>query len=640
MLVRRAALALVALLALLIVAGIALWRWATVVPVARPFPPPPKTAWAPVGARTAGATVSPVIPEPDAFRTMHVGVNNTDELWTVAAPMVALAWTAETDMYVAEGPTFDNAGNLYFSPYNPREDVSLVALDRRTGRRRWSVPGGGAGGGAILVLNDPDAPGEQRIYHATYTTAMALRPDGTVIWQVPTGLTLPEREPGAPDFTHAWGMNYHPQADAVLSVTMDGHVVAHDRRTGRPLLAEPFPLPGSPAAVVRRLPWWITTPGNRATDEVFGRTIDDRGLFTVIADVVFGNGVEVANYYAVDPNSGRIYIAATAPDELDGARDGQSRSGALYLLELTADPTGAHTLRIVGYYPFAGGTGSTPTVSADGERVLVSDENGNVIALDAQLEEQWRINVGAQVAASIAVSSDNAEIYAVTQYDVIKLFDRGDSAEIAWRATLDAFPGFANFNALTPTITANGIAVSVGGGRAIGPHHLMHTAGVALLDRDTGTLRSFAPQREESIAITSLGPDGGYYLASSPVRRAITRGLLGERVPPLLGGIQAYRPVRLDLLVRDAACAGAARARNTATIAAAHPLSARDDRAQLGVLIRQARAALPDALAAGDLPAAARDEIDATLQTASAQLAAGEFPAVADSLSAVCDRFD
>ncbi len=638
MMFRRAAIALVALLVLLIVAGIALWRWATVVPIARPFPPPPKTAWAPVGPRTAGPAVSAVIPEPDAFHTMHVGVNNTDELWNVAAPMVALAWTAETDMYVAEGPTFDNAGNLYFTPYNPREDVSLVALDRRTGARRWTVPGGGAGAGAVLVLNEPDTPGEQRIYHATYTRAMALRSDGSVVWQAPTGLTPPPRAPGTPDFTHAWGMNYHPQADAVLSVTMDGHVVAHDRRTGRPLLAAPFRLPGAPAAIVRRLPWWITTPADRATDEAFGRTIDDRGLFTVIVDVIFGNGVEVANFYGVDPNSGRIYIAATAPDELDGARDGQSRSGALYLLELTAEAAGAQALRMVGYYPFAGGTGSTPTVSADGERVLVSDENGNVIALDAGLEERWRINVGAQVAASLAVSADNAEIYAVTQYDVIKLSDRGDTAEIAWRATLDAFPGFANFNALTPTITANGIAISVGGGRAIGPHHLMHAAGVALLDRDTGTLRSFAPQREESIAVTSIGPDGGYYLASSPVRRAITRGLFGERVPPLLGGIQAYRPVRLDLLVRDAACAGAARARNAAKIAAAHPLSARDDRAQLGVLIRQARTALPDAAAAGDVTAAVRDAVDADLHAADDAIAAGDFAATAAPLAAICER--
>jgi hypothetical protein len=122
-------------------------------------------------------------------------------------------------MYVAEGPTYDNQGNLYFSPYNPTEDVSLVSLDRETGKRRWIIPGRGAGGGAPLILNDPDHPGEQLIYHGTYTQVMALRPDGTAVWSVPSGLQLPARREGERDFTHVWGMNYQPQTDAVFGVT-------------------------------------------------------------------------------------------------------------------------------------------------------------------------------------------------------------------------------------------------------------------------------------------------------------------------------------------------------------------------------------------------------------------------------------
>lgn len=98
----------------------------------------------------------------------------------------------------------------------------------------------------------------------------------------------------------------------------------------------------------------------------------------------------------------------------------------------------------------------------------------------------------------------------------------------------------------------------LGAGRQLRDQHIMHKVGVGLIDRETGRLRSFAEGREESIAITSIGPDGGFYLATSPVRRAATRGLLGERVPPLVGGIQRYKPVRLDLLLRDAVCAAAA----------------------------------------------------------------------------------
>jgi len=627
--------------ALFIAAGLfAGYRWLRAIPEVRAFDPPAKTAWVPEGASKVGRYDYTVIPEPDGFHTMHVGVNNTDELWTVAAPMVEHAWTAETDLYVAEGPTFDNEGNLYFSPYNPREDVSLVSLDRETGKRRWVVPGRGAGSGAILILNDPDRAGRQLIYHSTYTTAMALRPDGSVVWKAPTGLQPPELRPGERDYTHAWGMNYHPQADAVFGVTMDGYVYAHDRRTGRPLLSQPLHLPGAPAVIAPRPPAWISNAANEETDAVFGRTIDDMGLFTAIVDVIFGSGFNIANFYGIDPNTGRIYIAATAPDEQDGAADGVSQNGAIYLLELAGRGPDDYALTVVRYFPFEGGTGSTPTISRNSDRVMVSDDNGNVIALDGDLNELWRIDVGPQVVASVAVASDNDEIYVVTKYDVIKLIDRGDSGEIVWRATLDAYPGFDNFNALTPTIAANGLAVAVGAGREIQGEQIMSKVGVGLLDRETGELRSFAEGREESIAVTVIGPDGGFYIANSPVRRAIARGLLGDELPPLVGGIQRYEPVRLDLLVRDATCAAAARAKNADGIATSHPESARDDLRRIRALIRQSRNALPSARKNGELSPEMQAAISVGLDAAEANASIGGLRRLAEALAPVCGLFE
>ncbi len=557
-----------------------------------------------------------MIPEPDTFHTMHVSTANSDEVWSVAGPVLEFDWVAEPDLYVPEGPTFDNAGNLYFSPIAPREDVSLVSLERETGKRRWSIPGRGAGCGAPLLLNDPDHPGRQLIYHATYTSAMALRPDGSALWTVPTGLGPPERAERQRDLSHVWGMSYQPQADALLGVTMDGFVFAHDRASGAPLLRTPFRLPGAPAAVTRTVPAWLARRANAETDASFGPTPDGLGIFTTILDVVFGNGVNVANFYAVDPNSGRIFIAATTPDEQDGARDGVSQNGAIYALELRGARPGEMQLEVVRSYVFEGPTGSTPTLSADGGALIVSDDNGHVIALDRDLALRWRVDVGSQVAASIAVSADSGEMYVVTRFDVIKLRDRGDSAEIVWRAQLDAYPGFDNFNALTPTVTANGVAISIGAGRQLGSQQLLSKFGVGLLDRETGRLRSFAEGREESIAVTAVGPDGGIYTAGSPVRRAIARALLGDRLPPLVGGISRYRPARLDLLVRDAACAAAASS----------------DPRRSGVLLRQMQTALRDA------PELA--ELEAPLDAAGASLAAGDLPGAARALAAVCADFE
>lgn len=534
---KRALLILVLLLVGVVLAG---ERWLRAIPEARAFAPPGRTRWQPMGPRLAGVGDDSVIPLPDAFHAMHVGVTNSDEVWSVVAPVLEYEWMAEAENYVAEGPSFDNEGNLYISPVEPREDVSLIALDRLTGKRRWSVPGRGAGCGAPLILNDPDAPGHQTIFHSTYTTAMAMRPDGSTIWSAPTGLALPQRRAGERDLTHAWGMNYQPQADAVFGVTMDGWVYAHDRRTGTPLLRAPFRLPGAPAVISARPPAWISALADHETDAGFGRPAGGLGLFTTVYDVIFGSGV----------------------------------------------------------------------------------------------------NVGSQVAASIAVSADNAEMFAVTRYDIIKLIDHGRSGSIEWRAKLDAYPGFDNFNALTPTITANGILVSVGAGRRIGEQQLMSKFGMGLLDRDSGELRSFAEGREESIAVSAVGPDGAAYTAGSPVRRAIARAVFGDALPPLVGGIHRYRPLRYDLLARDAACAAAGRAARWLATDPVHKASQRDDVAQIGILLRQAIDALAPATQRGELAAERSGEIATSLAGALTSLAGMELGVASSHLGNVCALFD
>jgi hypothetical protein len=585
------------LLSGLVAAAIVFWLWLTATPQVRAFPTPPLSQWTPPGVREAGPPPSAVLPAPDAFHTMHVNTVNSDELWTAIAPTFEADWVAETGFYIAEGPTFDNAGNLYFSPSWSPEDVSLVALDRVTGQRRWSIPGKGAGSGAPLVLNDPSHPGQQLIYHSTYTTAMALRPDGSKVWSVPTGLTLPAHVPGQRSQTHMWGMNYMPGADAVVAVSMDGWVTAFDRKTGTPLLSSPFHLPGAPAASLQvRIPKFLTRWANRETAAAFGSTDDGLGLFDTILDVIYGNGVNVANYYAVDPSDDSIVVAATAPDAQDGKTDGVSDNGALYRLRLKPSAQGRPSLFISDQFYFSGGTGSTPTLSANGRYVVVSDDNGNVITLDRNFKELWRVNVGDQVAASVAVAADGNEMYAVTKSDIFKLHNVGTSGRIVWRATLDAYPGFRNFNALTPTIVANGVVISIGAGRQLGPSQIGTQFGMGLLDRETGHLRWFAPGREESIAVTSIGPDGAIYVAHSPVRRAVARGVLGNKLPPLMGGIQRYKPTRYDLFARDAACAAAPLAKRWHATGAEHVNARRDDQAQIALLLRQARQASEEAV--------------------------------------------
>ena len=598
----------------------------------------------PPGARTVGTYGYEIIPEPNAFHTMHVGPNNSDNVWVALAPRLELDWVAETSFYVPEGPTYDNQGNLYFSPLFPQEDVSLVSLDAATGTRNWAIPGNGsnAGSGAVLILNDPDNPGAQIIYHATYTEAMALKPDGSMIWgPVDTGLTLPAVVQGERSTTHSFGFNYHPQTDSVIGLTLDGKIFAFDRATGAKR-ATNGQIPGAPAASVEiAFPQNVIDESNALTDMVFGQTPSGLSFWSVIIDVIFGGGSLVTNYFAIDPNTGLIYVAATADDADDGTTDGQSELGAIYSLDLVDDGVGGLEFQVLNSATFEGGTGSTPSVSEDGQRVFVSDNVGNVIALDSELNELWRLDVGEPLAASIAVSPDNDELFAVTRTDVFKLTDNGDSATLDWAAQLEAFTDDPEievvFQALTPTITANGIAVSVGGGKSIAGRALMLRVGVGLLDRETGELVSFAEGREESIAVTSVTPQGAICTANSPVRRVSGKALFDELTNDVIGGISCYKPVRNDLLVRDATCAAGARAENAATIADAAPASANEDILQIQVLIDQSRAALARAVTDQDLDASAADALEADLNAAEANLSIPGLETAAASLLSICN---
>jgi hypothetical protein len=307
---------------------------------------------------------------------------------------------------------------------------------------------------------------------------------------------------------------------------------------------------------------------------------------------------------------------------------------------------------VTGSALFPGGTGATPTLTPDGKRVVVSDENNHVLALDTDtMQVAWKVDVGSQIAASIAVTADGGEMFAITKTDVIKLVETSPTeAREVWRADLSTAyvaRGISNVNALTPTVTANGVAVSVAGVRNVGKTQILLKVGIALLDRESGRIRHFAEGREESISITGVMPDGGYYTGASPVRRAVAAYIFGDRLPPLTGGVSRYRVLRHDLLVRDAACAAAARLDNAAAYlkaaSAAAPAAVRD-LLMARTLLRQASHALPKqndmaashAAQAADALRAAKGLVDSALASPGPDAIA----AAAKPLRAICDLFD
>ncbi len=603
-----------------------------------------------------------ILPVPDGFHTMHVSISNDDNIWGVGAPMFELDWTVEEEFFVPEGPTVDADGNLYFCPLNPTEDVSLVSIDGETGARRWSLPGRGPGHGAPLILNDPNCqqkPGDlkcpQIVYHATFTDAYAIKTTGDIVWHVKTGMEPRLKGDGT---KHTWGLNWHRPTDSVVGITIEGGLFAFSRTTGERTASGGQFLPCAPAkpsgdAKPRKL---VQMMGNYQTDHKFGQLQTGESVFEVILETIFGGGNCVTNFFSIDPVSGDILVVATADDLHDGTADGLAEDGALYKLQLANN----RFEMVDAPVNFAGGSGATPSLTTDGKRVIVTDEAHHVIAVDVkEMRVEWEVDVGGQVAASVAVAHDNGEMYAVTKTEIVKVQETcknlgtNCSATVAWRSDLSgAFQGdrVLNVNALTPTVLANGVAVSVAGVRKFGKTQVMYGVGIGLLDRQTGKLRWFAEGREESISVTGVAPDGSYYTGASPVRRAVATFILGDRVHQLTGGVSKYKVKRFDLLARDAVCAAAARVSNILTYTLSAPSrtvpavlnSVQRDLLQVEVLVNQAHKALASAVEENSSPvtAATLHHLLPKLKTASALLKASpdslETSDLLSALGGVC----
>jgi hypothetical protein len=162
------------------------------------------------------------------------------------------------------------------------------------------------------------------------------------------------------------------------------------------------------------------------------------------------------------------------------------------------------------------------------------------------------------------------------------------------------------------------------------------------VDRQTGEVRYYAQGPEESVSVSAVDRNGTLYLAHSPVRRAISwayylAGLAPIPTDPLVGGVAKYGPKRRDLLIRDAACAAAARAQNAFDYAGTCPASAEADMAQIQGLIDQMRRVAPDAMAYGDLSSEDWDTFDVALVGAEGSLSVDTLDVAAGYLQEVCD---
>lgn len=506
--------------------------------------------------------------EAKGFYALHGDTRNSDEVQSVTVPESEITWIAETNLVSLEGGVFDQNSHIYSVPLDPVEDIYLVSIDGETGERRWHLPNKRQGqGGAPLVLADDNDPTKDIIYIGSYEYITAVNSSGEVLWDVKTGLTLPE---GASDFdVHNFGVNYHAATNSVIALYADGNVVVHDKDTGRPLLA-PYALPGAPAKPTAfNVDYSKLEPFVR---QGLSRVFENTMTFFDGLNVILGGGHEVANYFGIDQNSGRIFIASTAPDEADGEEDGMSALGALYAM--TLDKVGGQLqFNIEWRRDFEGGSAATPTLSFDGTRVYTADSADKMLAIDAQNGDLiWDFATdGGQIIGSVAVSREGNEIYAATGKDVFKVLDMGNCAgngeecnSVVWNADIEggfnsqslmqatpqahiyanvlkpATEGFYHSrgatdfefktkagNMVLAGITANGIIAQTGYGYLSPLNNVVpFQVSQLFIDRQTGEMRYSTPSVEESVSVMAQAPNGNVYMSNSPLRRILNIGIL------------------------------------------------------------------------------------------------------------------
>lgn len=317
---------------------------------------------------------------PDAYgpgwSAVHADAGNSDYSSVRGARRLVAAWQRQFAGSINLGPTSDDRGRLYLTLNSPA-GCHLFALDGATGDTVWCS----AAVDRFASISSPLLDRDGRLFVADSRAMQAFTTDGEPLWQTPI-IGVPLSAQFTPD-------------GHLIFITHIGRIYVLRREDGRALLPPLELVPGA-----------TYTPGEPVLACATGRP-----------------ACPSANTPAIDPAGRFIFTFWTPGAATSGLRAVQYRGGA----QPSLTPLWTNE-------SLPGGSASSPTLSADGRRVYVTDNDGSLRALDiATGVEIWNFPIGYPAAGSPSRSPEGLIMPAGGGFGpVVAVRDRGDRGELAW----------------------------------------------------------------------------------------------------------------------------------------------------------------------------------------------------------------
>ena len=482
-------------------------------------------------------------PATTSYAGIHGGPRNDDFVDCEAPADWRPAWQALQGRVIAQPNTFSPDGVLlYVTTSQPQPDACTVfALAADSGATEWCLPLTGAITSSVEVDRDGN------LYVGSDSAIVSLRPDGSERWRVELPQPADLANPNG-----AIGLHFDPEG-RLVTLTDLGVLMLLDRADGALLASLDLP------AATGFVPPASLAGGNlNISSLVPAEVIEDfeamNGNDFDLLSFIGSGGQFSDNTVAIAPD-GAILVTGGGPTPSEGA---------LLRVELRSG-----ALEVVWYAPFRKGSAASPSVSADGRWVRISDGNapGAVFGLERPAASALLFDMKAcgentdgntapeQCAAAIEVplsapalgaapvfndaehylwEVNFADLYQTEVPDV----SAWDGETQRWATHLPDGAVWSSVLTLTRDRVIGTMTTLTPSTRRILSVVLPATAEseVVALDRATGELVFRAPVTDDATSTVTVGPDGALYVNQLGLLHAFA---VDTRV---VGGIVKFAP--------------------------------------------------------------------------------------------------